>query len=100
MAIKETFHYTNYSISIEDWLLTLPESEQEAYAAARLRQTALRTQAIADGLMKLDPDSNSYIWPDTETVTINKPVDLEWHGFFNRYLQETNTGFHRGIEEI
>jgi hypothetical protein len=100
MAIKETFRYTNYTISIEEWVATLTDIEQEAYAAARIRQTALRTQAIAAGLMKLDPDSDSYIWPDAETVKINKPVDLEWLGFFNRYLTETNTGFHQGNEEI
>ena len=100
MAIKETFTYTNYTVSIEEWVSTLSDTEQQEYAEARIRQTLFREQAIAEGIMKFDLGSDSYIWPDEQAITINKPTDQIWREYFERYLTETNTGFHRGTEKI
>lgn len=100
MKIKETFSYTNYTISIEEWIATLSDREQHEYAAARIRQTSFRDQAIADGLMKFDLNSDSYVWRDKQAILINKSTDNIWLVYFERYLKETNTGFQRGTEEI
>lgn len=106
MAIAHKFNYSvpegKQFIRFEDWVLTLSDSEQTEFLAAKERQEAYRQQAIDHGDMirdfsSVDPNDPTsqpvYVWKDEETARKGKPFDIVWKDFWNRYLKETEIEF-------
>ena len=74
-------------ITFDDWLLGLPEEEQQRYWKARARADALRQKAIDEGRMIITLDG--YVWKDQASLQVGKKNDDECLDFFTRFNAET-----------
>lgn len=98
MLQKFSWHATNgRMITIEEWVSTLTQSEQQQYWSSRARQDQLRQQAIDSGLMI--PTTEGYEWRDAQAAQQGKPSDAVWDGFFKRWLKECDIQFSTSLEE-
>lgn len=102
MSIVHEFKYTvaeGYSwIELDDWVNNLPDAERQEFRDAERRQREFRSQAIADGRLVLDEshlgdhrqpgDQPRYVWSDPETAKQNKPEDIIWRQYFDRWMAE------------
>ena len=85
-------------ISIEDWLLTLPQSEQDEYQESRRNQDRLRQVAIDEGRMIMTDFNNAtgwgtYVWKDAEAFDVGKQHDPIWLRYWQRWEKETGVIF-------
>jgi hypothetical protein len=102
MAIRWKFEYytTDGSsfISLDEWIATLTQEEQEIYKAADLRQKQYRQEKINEGNLVVLEDS--YVWKDSGAEKINKLLDPIWSEYFDRWQQETKSGVRMERQEI
>jgi hypothetical protein len=85
-------------ISMDDWIATLPNDQQEEFYQARKRQLARRQKAIDNGHLIVVEDG--YAWTDQETFKKKSHgVDRIWYSYFHRWLIETNQEFTETITE-
>ena len=102
MAVVHEFKYTVASdgawIELDDWISTLPMEQQTEFQDAVGRQREYRAQAIAEGRLVVDDshlgpgrqpgDQPVYVWRDAEAAQQNKPEDIIWRGYFDRWLAD------------
>jgi hypothetical protein len=102
MSVKTEFVLSSDNnekiITLDEWVTTLSQEEQEKFQRAQIRQRKFRQDAIDKGNMiisKGDANTNegSYIWKDEETARVNKKTDGTWLVFWNRYIAENNLKF-------
>jgi len=102
MSVKTEFVLSSDNnekiITLDEWVTTLSQEEQEKFQRAQIRQRKFRQDAIDKGTMiisKGDENTNeeSYIWKDEETARVNKKTDGTWLFFWNRYIAENNLKF-------
>ena len=102
MSVKTEFVLSSDNnekiITLDEWVTTLSQEEQEKFQRAQIRQRKFRQDAIDKGNMiisKGDANTNkeSYIWKDKETARVNKKTDGTWLFFWNRYIAENNLKF-------
>ena len=106
MPVRQQFKFTPPAgvawITFDQWLSSLPESEQQEYRAAQHRQLTIRQQYIDSGLLSLDEPvygAEEYVWRDAEACQNHKPMDAVWGQYFKRYLSETGVKFESIIIE-
>jgi hypothetical protein len=102
MSVKTEFVLSSNNnekiITLDEWVATLSQEEQEKFQRAQVRQRKFRQDAIDKGDMiisKGDADTNNehYIWKDEETARVNKKTDGTWLFFWNRYIAENSLEF-------
>ena len=102
MAIK--WEFENYTtdgsqfISLDQWVATLSEEEQEIYKKADKRQKSYRQEKVTEG--KLEVVQDGYIWENEEAEKINKEIDPIWSDYFFRWQQETKSSVRLTRKEI
>ena len=100
MPILSKFIYTwpagKSPIWIEQWVRTLPQSEQDEFRSADIRQKEFRKIVIDQGNLQVTNDG--YVWKDKDALDVNKPTDPVWQIYWNRWLNETGVEF--TIEQI
>jgi len=80
-------------LELDEWVKTLPESQQHEFTMAQERQLQYRQNAIDQGRMYIEKDG-SYVWKDDETAKQGKEYDETWLHFWNRWLEETKAKFY------
>lgn len=87
-------HKLNYTaanggtpINFLDWIATLPEDQQIAFAAAREKQDAIDAANIAAGHL-VGHEDGVVNWADNVSQEIINNIDSDWKTFFERYLAE------------
>lgn len=102
MAVVHEFKYTvapdGAWIELDDWISTLPTEQQTEFLDSVRRQREYRAQAIADGRLIVDDshlgpdrqpgDQPVYVWRDAEAAKQNKPEDIIWRRYFDRWLTD------------
>lgn len=110
MPIKQIFTEPTAPLTFEEWIATLTEEEQAAFAAAEAdRLAAVQTQVdlgnlTIDTIMVDTEDGgqrenlNGYIWADgANPASVVIPA---WEVFFNRYNQEYGINFVEDIQDV
>lgn len=102
MAVIQKFEYTwpegTTPIWIDEWIKTLPQEQQDEYAAGQANGEILKQQAIDAGLMTV-ADDGSYVWRDQEAFNINKQNDLVWQRYWQQWQDETGVKFRSYLEQ-
>ena len=95
MAIVQKFVYTwpegTTPVEMNDWLKTLPQSEQDEYWEGRRNGDRLRQIAIDEGRMIMR--DGAYVWADMNAFRIGKENDLTWQRYWQRWQDETGVQF-------
>jgi len=95
MPLIQKFTYTwptgTTPIEMNDWLKTLPQSEQDEYWEGRRNGDRLRQIAIDEGRMILR--DGAYEWRDADAFAIGKENDLTWQRYWQRWQDETGVKF-------
>lgn len=78
-------------IELDDWLKTLPQSEQDAYWEGRRNGDRLRQIAIDAGRMIIK--DGMYVWKDIDAFNIGKENDMTWQTYWQRWQDETGVIF-------
>jgi hypothetical protein len=101
MAIVHKFIYTwpegTTPVEMNDWLKTLPQSEQDEYWEGRRNGDRLRQIAIDEGRMIMR--DGAYEWRDAESFALNKENDPTWEMYWMRWQAETGVIFTSEIIE-
>ena len=101
-TVKQSFKYDTIDgrllIPFAQWITTLSKQEQQEFQAADERQKQHRQVAIDRGDMTID-SSGEYIWKDSATAKSNKPTDLVWLNYFNRWQKECGIVFKTEFQE-
>jgi len=103
MPIKQKFIISylpgSTGISFGEWLSTQSQDEQSRYHQARARMDAYRQEAIDDGRMTIDENSD-YIWRDVQSRQQGKQQDDECLNFYHRYNKDVGMIVTWSWEEI
>ena len=96
MPLIQKFTYTwpegSTPIEMDNWLKTLPQSEQDEYREGRSNGDRLRQIAIDEGRMIIK-DDGAYEWKNAEAFAINKENDPIWEKYWRRWQIETGVIF-------
>jgi hypothetical protein len=95
MPLIQKFTYTwppgSTEIKMEDWLKTLPTSEQKEYWQGRRNGDRLRNIAIDEG--RLIVRDGAYEWRDADAFVAGKENDPTWERYWKRWQAETGVVF-------
>ena len=101
MPLIQKFTYTwpegSTPLLLENWLLTLPQEEQDEYWESRRNGDRLRQIAIDQG--RLIVKDGVYVWKDTKAFDMGKENDLVWENYWRRWQAETGVIFKSEIIE-
>ena len=100
MPILSKFIYTwpegTSPLGMVPWLETLPQSEQDEFRLADIRQKEFRKTVVDQGNLTVTKDG--YVWKDEDAMNTGKPTDPTWLIYWNRWQAETGVQF--TIEKI
>ncbi len=78
-------------VNFEDWVKTLPESEQGAIANAHRAHARAVTLKTASGALKVEYNPEmTYVWESAEAADAGLGENPLWEKYHNRYLAENN----------
>ena len=96
MTVLKKFNYSwpdgVTPLEFTEWIATLPQNEQDAFAAGKANQESFKQTAIDEGRLTVAEDG-SYVWADQEAYAINKENDATWYAYWQRWQLETGVQF-------
>jgi hypothetical protein len=99
VRVEFSYTYNGREISYNDWIQTLPQEAQDVFYAAQQNNYKWRQEAIDQGRMIIDENSN-YVWINEEEQRKNKQHDPIESAFFTMYLEQNDIIFHQTPVEI
>jgi hypothetical protein len=78
-------------VNFEDWVKTLPESDQVAVANAGRAHTRAVAAKTASGALTVEyTPEMTYVWESAEAADAGLAENPLWEKYHNRYLAENN----------
>lgn len=99
ILLEFEYVYHGNRITLENWVKTLSQEEQDRFFKARENNYAARQVAIDQGRMTITKDNN-YVWANEQEYHKNKEHDPVFVDYFNRYLKENNIEFKQHVKYV